>query len=93
VYAPVYLLPALLVHRRALLRRPGPILSKVALGVGRSSLFLSGFISFAFAGLCAGHTLAGRSTGAAAARPPARLLAPLPPLRVPRSSHSLCLRS
>ena len=32
---PVYLLPALLVHRQELLKSPGPILAKVLLGTAR----------------------------------------------------------
>ena len=35
VYLPVYLLPALLVHRQELLKSPGPILAKVLLGTAR----------------------------------------------------------
>jgi hypothetical protein len=50
VYLPVYLVPAALVHRHRLLRRPAHILPKVALGVARSSLFLSLFITLAFTG-------------------------------------------
>jgi hypothetical protein len=50
VYLPVYLVPAALVHRHKLLQKPKDILPKVALGVARSSLFLSMFISLAFAG-------------------------------------------
>ncbi|KAF6263624.1 hypothetical protein COO60DRAFT_378802 [Scenedesmus sp. NREL 46B-D3] len=64
VYLPVYVLPALLVHRQQLLKQPLPILHKVLLGISRSSLFLSSYISLAFGGACAGHRLAGRSTGA-----------------------------
>ncbi|KAF8072623.1 hypothetical protein HT031_000283 [Scenedesmus sp. PABB004] len=63
VYLPVYVLPALLVHRQQLLKAPLPILQKVLLGIARSSLFLSSFICVAFGGACAGHALAGRSTG------------------------------
>lgn len=35
VYLPVYVLPALLVHRQQLLKQPLPILQKVLLGIGR----------------------------------------------------------
>lgn len=35
VYIPVYLLPALLVHRQQFLRQPLPILQKVVQGVAR----------------------------------------------------------
>ena len=35
VYIPVYLLPALLVHRQELLKRPVPILQKVLQGIAR----------------------------------------------------------
>lgn len=64
VYLPVYVLPALLVHRQQLLKAPLPILHKVLLGISRSSLFLSSYICLAFGGACAGHRLLGRSTGA-----------------------------
>lgn len=66
VYLPVYLLPALLVHRGLLLagRQRPRLLAKLALGVGRSSLFLGLYVSLAFAGVCSGHRLAGATTGA-----------------------------
>lgn len=35
VYLPVYIVPALLVHRGRLLTQPGKILPKMALGVAR----------------------------------------------------------
>jgi hypothetical protein len=35
VYLPVYVLPALLVHRQQLLKQPLPILHKVLLGISR----------------------------------------------------------
>lgn len=35
VYLPVYLLPALLVHRQALLKQPLPILQKLLVGIAR----------------------------------------------------------
>ena len=61
VYLPVYLLPALLVHRKALLRDPLPILRKAAAGVARSALFLSLLICGVFGGACAGHRVLGRT--------------------------------
>eukprot|EP00775_Hariotina_reticulata_P010487 gene10487-10646_t len=63
VYLPVYVLPALLVHRQQVLKQPLPIIQKVLLGIARSSLFLSSFICLAFGGACLGHYLMGRSTG------------------------------
>eukprot|EP00252_Welwitschia_mirabilis_P025869 TRINITY_DN8246_c0_g1_i2.p1 TRINITY_DN8246_c0_g1~~TRINITY_DN8246_c0_g1_i2.p1 ORF type:complete len:513 (-),score=84.57 TRINITY_DN8246_c0_g1_i2:234-1772(-) len=41
VYLPVYLIPALIVHRQRLLKRPVPLLVKTFLGTARSTLFLS----------------------------------------------------
>ncbi|KAH0459834.1 hypothetical protein IEQ34_010497 [Dendrobium chrysotoxum] len=41
VYAPVYLIPALIVHRQDLVKRPYTILAKSLIGTTRSSLFLS----------------------------------------------------
>ncbi|KAJ8538226.1 hypothetical protein K7X08_014766 [Anisodus acutangulus] len=41
VYLPVYLVPALIVHRQGLLKRPNTIFAKGLLGTTRSSLFLS----------------------------------------------------
>jgi hypothetical protein len=83
VYLPVYLVPALLVHRHRLLQRPADILPKVALGVARSSLFLSLFIGLAFAGARAPG--AGRCAACARDRPAAclvrrRCTTPPPPL-------------
>eukprot|EP00878_Enallax_costatus_P025529 GHUV01027316.1.p1 GENE.GHUV01027316.1~~GHUV01027316.1.p1 ORF type:complete len:501 (+),score=122.52 GHUV01027316.1:63-1565(+) len=63
VYLPVYVLPALLVHRKQILKQPLPILQKLLLGIARSSLFLSSFICVAFGGACAGHNITGQSTG------------------------------
>ncbi|KAG6648962.1 hypothetical protein CIPAW_07G180100 [Carya illinoinensis] len=47
VYLPVYLIPALIVHRQGLLKRPYTILGKGLLGTARSSLFLSAYCSSA----------------------------------------------
>lgn len=52
VYVPVYLVPALLVHRQGLFARPSPILWKSVLGIVRSSLFLSVYTSSAWAWTC-----------------------------------------
>ncbi|KAJ7959008.1 Transmembrane protein [Quillaja saponaria] len=52
VYLPVYLIPALLVHRKGLLERPGTILAKGLLGTARSSLFLSVYCSSAWMWTC-----------------------------------------
>ncbi|KAF1892372.1 hypothetical protein Lal_00010837 [Lupinus albus] len=48
VYLPVYLIPALIVHRQELLRRPHSILAKGLVGTGRSSLFLSVYCTSAW---------------------------------------------
>ncbi|XP_078433250.1 uncharacterized protein LOC144704639 [Wolffia australiana] len=52
VYLPVYLVPALIVHRQDLLERPYVILWKSLLGTARSSLFLSVFCSSAWVWTC-----------------------------------------
>jgi len=41
VYIPVYLLPALLVHRQQLLKQPLPILQKVLQGIARWGLTMA----------------------------------------------------
>ncbi|WVZ20046.1 hypothetical protein V8G54_007368 [Vigna mungo] len=48
VYLPVYLIPALIVHRKGLLKRPSTILTKGLLGTARSSLFLSVYCASAW---------------------------------------------
>ncbi|KAJ4701334.1 Transmembrane protein like [Melia azedarach] len=52
VYLPVYLIPALIVHRQGLLKRPLTILGKGLLGTARSSLFLSVYCSSAWMWTC-----------------------------------------
>ncbi|XP_072973322.1 uncharacterized protein [Typha angustifolia] len=52
VYVPVYLVPALIVHRKGLLKRPYTILGKSLLGTARSSLFLSMYCASAWAWTC-----------------------------------------
>ncbi|KAE9604640.1 putative transmembrane protein [Lupinus albus] len=52
VYLPVYLIPALIVHRQELLRRPHSILAKGLVGTGRSSLFLSVYCTSAWMWTC-----------------------------------------
>ncbi|XP_052202693.1 uncharacterized protein LOC127808268 isoform X2 [Diospyros lotus] len=52
VYLPVYLIPALIVHRKGLLKRPCTILGKGLLGTARSSLFLSIYCSSAWMWTC-----------------------------------------
>ncbi|KAL4452113.1 hypothetical protein ABPG75_007775 [Micractinium tetrahymenae] len=66
VYFPVYVVPAILVHRKRLLQpnKAPQLWRKVALGVLRSSLFLSLYCTLAWRGACAGFNLAGRTTGA-----------------------------
>ncbi|QCE13620.1 Transmembrane protein [Vigna unguiculata] len=52
VYLPVYLIPALIVHRKGLLERPSTILTKGLLGTARSSLFLSVYCASAWMWTC-----------------------------------------
>ncbi|XP_044475699.1 uncharacterized protein LOC123203399 isoform X2 [Mangifera indica] len=52
VYLPVYLIPALIVHRQGLLKRPNTILGKSLLGTARSSLFLSAYCTSAWMWTC-----------------------------------------
>ncbi|KAM3342519.1 hypothetical protein P3S68_027485 [Capsicum galapagoense] len=52
VYLPVYLVPAFIVHRQGLLKRPNTILAKGLLGTARSSLFLSVYCSSAWLWTC-----------------------------------------
>ena len=56
VYLPVYLFPALLVHRKRLLdpKRAPDIARRAALGAMRSSLFLSLYCTLAWRGACVG---------------------------------------
>ncbi len=50
VYLPFYLVSSVLVHRQALLQRPGELLPKLLAAVLRSSAFLSLYIAAAFGG-------------------------------------------
>ncbi|XP_027148859.1 uncharacterized protein LOC113749358 [Coffea eugenioides] len=52
VYLPVYLFPALIVHRQGLLKRPFSILARGLLGTFRSSLFLSMYCASAWMWTC-----------------------------------------
>ncbi|XP_071925505.1 uncharacterized protein [Coffea arabica] len=52
VYLPVYLFPALIVHRQGLLKRPFSILARGLLGTFRSSLFLSTYCASAWMWTC-----------------------------------------
>ncbi|GFH06175.1 TMEM135_C_rich domain-containing protein [Haematococcus lacustris] len=63
VYVPVYLVPALLVHRQKLASQPQLLLPKLAQGIGRSALFLTAFIALAFGSVCAGFAVTGVSSG------------------------------
>lgn len=66
VYFPVYLIPAIMVHRKKLVQ-PGTapeLWRKLAVGVLRSSLFLSLFCTLAWGGVCTSHALGGRTSGA-----------------------------
>lgn len=64
VYLPVYVVPALLVHRQKLLRGPQAAATwrKVGLGVARSSAFLALFCTLAWTGVCAGFQATGTAT-------------------------------
>ncbi|XWS15001.1 hypothetical protein CRYUN_Cryun35bG0057000 [Craigia yunnanensis] len=52
VYLPVYLIPALIVHRKGLLKGPYTILGKGIIGSARSSLFLSAYCTSAWMFTC-----------------------------------------
>ncbi|KAG8660379.1 hypothetical protein MANES_02G152700v8 [Manihot esculenta] len=52
VYLPVYLIPALIVHREGLWKSPCSILAKGLVGIARSSLFLSTYCSSAWMWTC-----------------------------------------
>ncbi|KAL4295606.1 hypothetical protein GQ457_12G016430 [Hibiscus cannabinus] len=52
VYLPVYLIPALIVHRQDLLKRPSTILRKGIVGTARSSFFLSTYCTSAWLWTC-----------------------------------------
>lgn len=52
VYIPVYVIPAIIVHRQGLLRKPVPIFSKALFGTARSSLFLSVYCASAWLWTC-----------------------------------------
>ncbi|KAL5705247.1 hypothetical protein ACHQM5_023577 [Ranunculus cassubicifolius] len=52
VYLPIYLVPALIVHRQDLSKRPYTILGKGLFGTARSSLFLSAYCSSAWMWTC-----------------------------------------
>lgn len=52
VYLPVYLIPAVIVHRQGILKRPIPIFSKALFGTVRSSLFLSTYCASAWFWTC-----------------------------------------
>eukprot|EP00249_Psilotum_nudum_P010784 c22767_g1_i1 orf=1055-1951(+) len=53
VYIPVYLIPAIIVHRQALLQKNNDSLLKTALGTARSSLFLSVYCASTWLWTCA----------------------------------------
>ncbi|PSC71174.1 hypothetical protein C2E20_5468 [Micractinium conductrix] len=65
VYFPVYVIPAILVHRKRLLQpdRAPQLWRKIGVGVLRSSLFLSLYCTLAWRGACATFNMAGRTTG------------------------------
>ncbi|WCJ44463.1 hypothetical protein M5689_025129 [Euphorbia peplus] len=52
IYLPVYLFPALIVHRQGLFKSASSILGRVLLSIARSSLFLSTYSSSAWLWMC-----------------------------------------
>eukprot|EP00898_Chlorokybus_atmophyticus_P001311 jgi/Chlat1/2180/Chrsp17S02753 len=64
VYLPVYLVPALLVHRAGLLTRPLNIITKALMGAFRSSVFLAAYCTTAWGGTCLTHNLLQSTSGA-----------------------------
>ncbi|GJP85001.1 hypothetical protein CLOP_g15038 [Closterium sp. NIES-67] len=64
VYVPVYLVPALLVHRSSLLQKPLSIALRTAVGAARSSLFLATYCGTAWFWTCNIHQLVGKCTRA-----------------------------
>ncbi|XP_039050006.1 uncharacterized protein LOC120191070 [Hibiscus syriacus] len=52
VYLPVYLIPALIVHRQGLFKRPYRLLGKSIVDIARSSLFLSTYCTSAWIWTC-----------------------------------------
>ena len=66
MYLPVYLFPALLVHRKRLLdpKLAPDIARRAALGAMRSSLFLSLYCTLAWRGACVGFQHSSESTPA-----------------------------
>ncbi|XP_020586656.1 uncharacterized protein LOC110028928 [Phalaenopsis equestris] len=52
VYLPVYLIPALIVHRKGLVKRPYTILARSLIGTAKSSLFLSVYCTSAWGWTC-----------------------------------------
>ena len=63
VYLPVYIIPALLIHRQRLLSDP-EIWPKIVKGTLRSSLFLSLFCTLAWKSVCTAFKWHGRASGA-----------------------------
>ena len=48
VYVPIYVVPAILVHRDKFLKRPADVTVRTLLGIARSSLFLACYCQFAW---------------------------------------------
>lgn len=65
VYIPVYIVPALLIHRHKLLQKgnAATLWPKIVKGCLRSSLFLSLYCTLAWRGVCVGFQTTGTSTG------------------------------
>ena len=65
MYIPVYLVPALLVHRKALMnhKKAPDIARRVAMGAARSSLFLALYCTLCWRGACIGFQSTGRVFG------------------------------
>ncbi|CAD7699855.1 unnamed protein product [Ostreobium quekettii] len=62
VYVPVYLVPAMIVHRKKLVTDAHRIFPRVLRGSLRSTMFLALFITLAYTGACSTHTLFGSSS-------------------------------
>ncbi len=64
LYVPVYLIPALLIHRGNLLspKKAPDLLSRIAMGSARSALFLSSYVSAAWSGVDLANRAFGKGT-------------------------------
>ena len=63
VYVPIYVIPALLVHRDKFLKKPADVTGRTLLGIARSSLFLACYCGGAWGSVCAAHSAMGFTIG------------------------------